>query len=75
MKNKAILSVIALGFLLSGCVREYNENMVYGSGLNKGRYFDENVLLVEKEAEEFNRDRILILDEYFESRAKEILKD
>jgi hypothetical protein len=49
--------------------------MVYGSGLNKGRYFDENVLLVEKEAEEFNRDRILILDEYFESRAKEILKD
>lgn len=75
MKKKILILTVPLCFVFSGCVKEYNENMVYGSGLNKGRYFDENALLIEKEAIEFNKERTSILDEYFDARAKEILKD
>lgn len=71
---KILLMILPLSLMLSGCVREYEQNQLYAKGLNNGRIYDKNEILVEKEAVEFNRDRTTMLDEYFDTRASEILK-
>lgn len=64
--------IIALSF--SGCVKKYPENQLYSDGLNHGRVYDKEIKQVELEAYEFNRERIQVLDEYFDNKAYELLK-
>lgn len=72
-KKIVCLSMLALAF--SGCLHEYPENKIYGDGLNRGRAFDKSMPIEEQEAYNFNAERIQVLDEYFDQRAGEILRD
>ena len=67
-----VLMILALSF--NGCIKEYPENRLYSDGLNHGRVYDKEVKAVELEAYEFNKERIRVLDEYFDNKAYEILK-
>lgn len=74
MKYTKIIILIASVFGFSGCVKEYPENRLYADGLNHGRMYDKEIKMVELEAYEFNKERIQVLDEYFDNKAYEILK-
>lgn len=69
-----VITLIILAFNFNGCIKEYPENRLYADGLNHGRIYDKEIKAIEIEAYEFNKERIQVLDEYFDNKAYEILK-